>query len=107
MNENEARMQKIIVALFLCLDKAMNRLPQYSWALEALEVSESEIREAWKNQTSPVRLISRRSDWGDRTFRVVKGNLDLNKTGMSFKKPMPEEPNLDPLKKGKRCFDLE
>jgi hypothetical protein len=51
----ESRDKKVIVALFLILSKALNRLPL---SQRKIEVLESEIRNAWGNQTSPVRILS-------------------------------------------------
>ena len=57
MTEEEiARKDKIIVALFLVLGKAVNQLS--AGQRKACAVRESEIREAWTNKHSPVRIVS-------------------------------------------------
>lgn len=117
MSAEADRQNKIIVALFLILGKATSQLNAAQ--RQSLSVTESEIRKAWADQKSPVRIISEvRNEWStmssgdnwgsERTFRVVVGELDLKKTGMDLRRKMPEEPKIkDPLKPGKRCFDLE
>lgn len=108
--EKLARQQKIIVALFLCLGKSMNMMiPKQR---DQVFVRESEIAEAWKNQKSPVRLVSTQDfSWEvERTFKVVLGELDLTKTGgMDFRRKMPAEP-APPVATEvpqRRVFDLE
>ena len=107
------RQQKIIVALFLLLGKA---LPKLTLAQNReMFVSESEIKNAWIKQQSPVRLISttdslvpRDGMWAmekERVFRCVLGDLDLTKTGLNLKGNMPEEPK--PTPERRRVFDLE
>jgi hypothetical protein len=105
----EDRQTKIIVALFLFLGKALSKLPLKD---RDICVKESEIRAAWKAQSSPVRLLSGQNGYfdatGELTYRCVMGQLDLKKTGMDFSRKMPSEPErVDPLKPGKRVFDLE
>lgn len=104
------RQKKIIVALFLILGKALKKLPAND---REIQVTEDEIRLAWMEQKSPVRLVSQNT-WLDsgRVFRTVLEDLDLNKTGMftpgekypSFHDP-PPEPNKETERR--RIFDLE
>jgi hypothetical protein len=122
----EARLQKIVVALFLILGKTIKQLP--FGAIKNCEVSESEIAQAWKTKKSPVRIISEVSSNGmagsfggdekrwcainERTFRVVAGDLDLNKVAPNFATVKVPKEIGDPAKgpDGKpksRVFDLE
>lgn len=113
VSDTEQRQQKIIVALFLLLGKA---LPKLTLAQNReMFVSESEIKNAWMQQKSPVRLISTTDSlvpvdgmWQfekERVFRCVLGDLDLTKTGLQLKGKMPEEPKPTPART--RVFDLE
>lgn len=109
------RQKKIIVALFLVLGKALKKLPPHE---REIRVTENEIREAWIQQRSPVRLVSRLEHpdgWSmaeQRVFQTVLEELDLTKVG--FIKPgekFPEVKEHDvkgdhPLDR-KRVFDLE
>ncbi|MBU6231581.1 hypothetical protein KGP36_02840 [Patescibacteria group bacterium] len=104
------RQTKIIVALFLVLGKAVEQLN--AGQRNKISVRESEIRDAWNSQKSPVRIVSEMSDalgyyqvGRERVFNVVLGDLDMKKTGLNFSKPMPEEPKDRPKKV--RVFDLE
>lgn len=116
------RQNKIIVALFLILGKAMERVPINDRNL--ISVSETEIAKAWKAQKSPVRLISSMEvnagstsnsgeddEWKSvhRVFRVVPGDLDLSKTGLNLKGKMPKEEDRPATAhhKQRRVFDLE
>jgi hypothetical protein len=118
MSTEHDRNQKIIVALFLLLGKALNQLPL---TRRNLTVTESEILEAWLKKESPVRLVmdtklslcpTEGDHWGSPTERVYKcilGNLDMTKTGMNFNKPMPagSTVTVDVKEKKNRVFNLE
>jgi len=108
------RQKKIIVALFLILGKALRELPAHK---RDIKVTEEEIRDAWIQQRSPVRLVSAVEDWvinPQRVFRTVLADLDLQKTGMfaagekypEFKEPVADDPHKKELER-KRVFDLE
>jgi len=116
VSDPNTRESKIIVALFLMLGKCLNALPANQ---RNFEVTETEMRKAWEEQKSPVRLVSEHRaqsfvDDGDkwnhqeRVFKCVMGELDLHKTGLNFQGKMPEEPKVDHLvRPGRRVFDLE
>ena len=94
--EKEAmRNQKILVALFLCLGKSVVALPLKK---RNIEVTETEIRKAWSEQKSPVRILSevRASSLvgldpetgeglytgsSERVYKVLLQDLDLQKVG--------------------------
>jgi hypothetical protein len=109
------RQKKIIVALFLVLGKALKALPANQ---RGIRVTESEIREAWIAQRSPVRLVSRMehphglAQQEERVFQTVLQELDLTKVGfIAPGEKFPEikeqdEKGSHPLDR-KRVFDLE
>lgn len=115
-SEDEAiRDKKIIVALFLILARALEKLPPTD---RDIRVSEIEIKKAWTDQKSPVRVIGERPEFAQwdmedpgMTFRAVLQELDLKKVNfIPPNTPYPEEkrvkaaPEAHP--KG-RVFDLE
>lgn len=113
------RNQKIVVALFLILAKTLQKLPLNN---RRVEVTEAEIKQAWKDQKSPVRILSERrfmpfaQDEGDnwngemRVYWTQLQELDLNRVGfMKPDQPFPAEGINAPLpaRERGRVFDLE
>lgn len=129
--ENEAaRNQKIIVALFLFLGKAVIELPLPK---RNLQVTETEIRKAWSEKKSPVRILSERvpnstfaydvdtqealNTENERIYKVHLQDLDLMKVGFmhhgqkcpDYQATTAEKSELQQTIDGdrRRVFDLE
>jgi len=92
------REQKLIVALFLALGKTMQHVPKDL----NIEISEGEIREAWKKKESPVRIVSRDQIWGSgNVFKVVAEKSAIKKIDGDLKAPIVE------AAKKSRAFDFD
>jgi hypothetical protein len=105
--------QKIIVALFLLMGKALPKIG----AIErnGLTVSESEILAAWQKKESPVRITST-FVFNERVFGCALEKLDMravrqvNKEFLTGKMPKGatgEELEIDHGEKKSRVFTLE
>jgi len=98
------REQKLVVALFLALGKAMAYVPPAI----TVSVSEQEIGDAWKKKVSPVRLTARDEIWGsNNVFQVVRGVAKMVKDEMPLKGNMPKFTQPLTEKPVGRVFDFD